>query len=408
MTADVSHDIDFAALIEPVARELLGEPNRHLCKGNELRFGTHGSVSVDLEKATFYDFEAEAGGGVLDLIRHKGGVPGTADALEWLRSKSFLLEAETPTRKFQSAPRSRKRREVARYRYRDETGAHLFDVVRFESKDFRRQAASGAWSLNGVRRVLYRLPELIAADPDVTVFLVEGEKDADRLAELGLLATPCPGGAGKWRDDYNASLKGRRVAMASILPFEIVAWEKLFWFLKFLVPKLKIEDPDKDALDELLESVDLSSYGLQRTKLNHAIPLDASGSELDPQNPNPRGYRDGETQEDPLEEIIRGFNERWFHGWSTTPEEQRVKFLNIVSSVRAHPDFMEKFSDNPDPFSRDLAFEKIMKDVMLKRRKEELELYKLHAQDPSFKAALYQSIKDMLRAGGQDGWAQAI
>src|SRR5690606_23654821 len=53
--------------------------------------------------------------------------------------------------------------------------------------------------------------------------------------------------------------------MASILPFEVVEWEKLFWFLKFLVPKLRIKDPDQDTLDELLESVDLSSYGLERT-----------------------------------------------------------------------------------------------------------------------------------------------
>ena len=191
--------------------------------------------------------------------------------------------------------------------------------------------------------------------------------------------------------------------MASIMPFEVLAWEKLFWFIKFLIPKLKIQDPNQDALDELLEAVDLSSYGLERTKLNHAIGLDASESELEPQNPNPRGYREGEVQEDPLEEIVRSFNERWFQGWSATPEEQRVKFLNIVDSVQAHPDYDEKFSDNPDPFSRDLAFEKIMKDVMLRRRKEELELYKLHSQDPSFKASLYQSIKEMLRNSTQRG-----
>ena len=183
------------------------------------------------------------------------------------------------------------------------------------------------------------------------------------------------------------------------MPFEVLAWEQLFWFMKFLISKLKIQDPNQDALDELLEAVDLSSYGLERTKLNHAIGLDASESELDPQNPNPRGYRAGEVQEDPLEEIVRSFNERWFQGWSATPEEQRVKFLNIVESVQSHPDFEEKFSDNPDPFSRDLAFEKIMKDVMLRRRKEELELYKLHSVDPSFKASFYQSVKEFLRNG---------
>jgi type I restriction enzyme R subunit len=44
--------------------------------------------------------------------------------------------------------------------------------------------------------------------------------------------------------------------MAAIMPFEVPAWEKLFWFLKFLVPKLKIKDPNADALDALLDAVD--------------------------------------------------------------------------------------------------------------------------------------------------------
>lgn len=73
-----------------------------------------------------------------------------------------------------------------------------------------------------------------------------------------------------------------------------------------------------------------------------------------------------------------------------------MKFLNILESVEAHPDFEEKFSDNPDPFSRSLAFEKIMKEVMLERRKQELELYKLHSLDQAFKSSFYQSIKEAL------------
>ena len=77
--------------------------------------------------------------------------------------------------------------------------------------------------------------------------------------------------------------------MASIMSYEIAIWEKLFWFLKFLIPKLKVQDPDAELLDELLDSVDLSSYGLQRVKLSHTIGLDGEETELDPQNPNPRG-----------------------------------------------------------------------------------------------------------------------
>ena len=67
--------------------------------------------------------------------------------------------------------------------------------------------------MDGTRRVLFRLPELIAADPDQTVFVVEGEKDCLRLAELGLIATTNCGGSGKWRDEYSQHLAGRRVVV---------------------------------------------------------------------------------------------------------------------------------------------------------------------------------------------------
>ncbi len=183
--------------------------------------------------------------------------------------------------------------------------------------------------------------------------------------------------------------------MASIMPFEVVDWEKLFWFLKFLIPKLKIKDPNQDLLDELLESVDLSSYGLERVKLNHSIGLDDSEIEVDPQNPNPRGAH-SEDEKDPLDEIIRTFNERWFQGWSATPEEQRVKFINIANSIKAHPDFETKYKNNPDPHNRGLAFEKMLKEIMLNRRKDELELYKLFANDPAFKASWQQSLQELV------------
>ena len=185
--------------------------------------------------------------------------------------------------------------------------------------------------------------------------------------------------------------------MASIIPFEVLEWEKLFWFLKFLVPKLKIKDPNQDMLDELLEAVDLSSYGLERVRLNHQIGLDDSETQLEPQNPNPRGYREGEPETDPLDEIIRSFNERWFQGWSATPEEQRVKFVNIVNSIRAHPDYSTKYEKNADPYGRGLAFDKMLSDVMLQRRKDELELYKLFAADSAFKSAWSHNIEQTLK-----------
>lgn len=187
--------------------------------------------------------------------------------------------------------------------------------------------------------------------------------------------------------------------MAAIMPYEVVVWEKLFWFLKFLVPKLKVKDPDTDGIDQLLESVDLSSYGLERVKLGHSIELDSEETELDPQNPNPRGTHT-EPELDPLDKIIQDFNDRWFQGWSATPEEQRIKFLSIADSIAQHPDFVAKYHDNPDPHNRDLAFEKILRDIMLQRRREELELYKLFAGDDSFKVSFMQSMKQAVTQQG--------
>ena len=130
--------------------------------------------------------------------------------------------------------------------------------------------------------------------------------------------------------------------------------------------------------------------------MNQVIGLDDSETEVDPQNPNPRGHRINEPQVDPLDEIIQTFNERWFQGWSATPEEQRVKFVNIADSVKQHPDYKSKYEENPDPHTRDLAFEKIAREVMLKRRKDELELYKLFAGDEAFSASWLQSLKQFI------------
>ncbi|QBR40564.1 hypothetical protein EHF36_07935 [Kerstersia gyiorum] len=55
------------------------------------------------------------------------------------------------------------------------------------------------------------MPELLASSPDETVYIVEGEKDADRLASLHLVATCNSGGAGKWSEKYSQHLKGRNV-----------------------------------------------------------------------------------------------------------------------------------------------------------------------------------------------------
>jgi hypothetical protein len=104
---------------------------------------------------------------------------------------------------------------IAEYDYLDESGEFLYQVCKKTGKKFlqRRLGTDGEWiwNLDGVRRVLYGLPELLKAEKSETVFIVEGEKDVKSLRSVGLTATTNSGGAGKWLDEFNQHLKDRPV-----------------------------------------------------------------------------------------------------------------------------------------------------------------------------------------------------
>lgn len=121
-----------------------------------------------------------------------------------------------------AAAQSPRRRGVATgeieaiYDYTDEQGTLLFQVLRYRPKAFRarRTDGQGGWltSLAGARRVLYRLPQVMAAE---CVLVVEGEKDVQTAERLGLTpgwaATCSPFGACQWRSDYSRQLAGKVV-----------------------------------------------------------------------------------------------------------------------------------------------------------------------------------------------------
>lgn len=108
---------------------------------------------------------------------------------------------------------------IATYSYFDEQNVLLYQTLRFEKpKDFRPRVPIGNGRFRRglpktVRRVLYRLPELLTTDTAKTVFVVEGEKDVEALRDRGLIATCNVGGAGKWRDEYSESLRKRHVCI---------------------------------------------------------------------------------------------------------------------------------------------------------------------------------------------------
>ncbi len=111
-----------------------------------------------------------------------------------------------------------KPRLVKTYDYRNSDGELVYQVCRYDPKDFRQRRPDGkgkwVWNLMDTTRILYLLPAVLKAVAEGrTVFVVEGEKDCDALADLGLVATCNSGGAGKWLPAYSEALRGADVVI---------------------------------------------------------------------------------------------------------------------------------------------------------------------------------------------------
>lgn len=157
----------------------------------------------------------------IDLMMLVGGLSNFAATLKLARDLNVPIEATTAGH----GPKTRYALENASvvYDYHDLTGEIPFKVGRFpkpnSGKDFRPFTPNdrGQWTqgMKRVPRILYRLPELNEADPDLPVIFVEGEKDVDSVRELGFVATTSPGGSNGWnasvKDGAHEALKGRDV-----------------------------------------------------------------------------------------------------------------------------------------------------------------------------------------------------
>ena len=103
------------------------------------------------------------------------------------------------------------------YVYTDAEGKPLFGIIRTPQKKFEAvhpNDGSWAYGMGGVNPTLYRLPRVVeAVSKGELVFVVEGEKDADNMAKVGLTATTNPFGAEKWKPEYADCLVGADVVI---------------------------------------------------------------------------------------------------------------------------------------------------------------------------------------------------
>lgn len=154
------------------------------------------SLSIDDEKGVYHCFGCGTSGRIADNYRGYSAAGNNP--------RSVKIASQQTTRTI-----------VAEYEYKDEYGALLYCAVRYAPKDFafKRSDGNGGWiyNLDGVRRVLFRLPELLKSTG--IVYIVEGEKDVLTLVDWGLTATTNSGGAKTWRREFSDSLKGRDIVI---------------------------------------------------------------------------------------------------------------------------------------------------------------------------------------------------
>lgn len=90
------------------------------------------------------------------------------------------------------------------------------------------------------------------------------------------------------------------------------------------------------------------------------------------------------------------FNDRWFSRWDATPDDKRQLFYTFTESIKKHPDYQAKYVNNPDSYTRELAYKKIFDEVAYALRKLHLEFSK-ELTDEHFKQDFRTSTQRYLR-----------
>ena len=273
--------------------------------------------------------------------------------------------------------------------------------VAFESF-YTQTELLGETDINILHDLQAELDDAGVYELDEVVHFVKGLFAGADMAELQALNQVCVGRFNtmlNWERRQKVEFKIRAKQfvkvynqMASIIAFENLEWERRYWFLKLLIPKLNVTE-EEAVIDELLQKVDLSSYALAITEDEHKIKLSDDTGTFTPNNSNVHGVHEEGKEKDSLDEIVKQFNERWFDGWGDTPEERKIKFITVVEKVKQHKDFESKYLTTLDPMLRHSIFSDIVKDVMRERREQEKSIYKQFVKDSSFQTAFLQDLE---------------
>jgi type I restriction enzyme R subunit len=188
--------------------------------------------------------------------------------------------------------------------------------------------------------------------------------------------------------------------LSKLLSFNNPYWERLFWFLKYLIPKLKPQETE-DLAKGIIESINMDSYRLTReTTMN--IAMEPDPMELDPAPADASG-RTSEPELDELSNIVKQFNDRFgIDNWAQDDKVKDYLFKQLPEEMHADEATTTaiKNSDRQNAkITSDKKVEELMQDVIF----QFTDLYKKYTDDPDFKRQYQEFVFEKMWKSAQSG-----
>jgi len=182
----------------------------------------------------------------------------------------------------------------------------------------------------------------------------------------------------KFRDKLKAYVR-LYAFVTQLISYTDQEQEMLYSFGRFLLPHIHPSD-SRDVYPE--KDVELQYYRLQKV-MEGSINL-SDGEEVKVKSPTDTGTRKAKEEDKPLSEIIETLNERFGTDFS---EADRLFFEQIKETALQDESVLKTAAANPlDKF--ELGIEQIIKDLMMKRLKENDKIVTRYMDDEKFQKVI--------------------
>jgi Type I site-specific restriction-modification system, R (restriction) subunit and related helicases len=181
--------------------------------------------------------------------------------------------------------------------------------------------------------------------------------------------------------------------LGKILDFNSQDWEKLFWYLKYLVPKLYIEQTD-DLAEGILESIDMDSYRPSKETTQNIV-LEPEPGEVAP-IPVQVGGGKSEPELDTLENILSAFNQRFGDiEWSDKDKVRQILTKQLPDEMKANKEIMDAIQHS-DKQNAKISSDRKLEELMQQYLFSQTEIFKKFTTDKDFQRRYKEFVFDTL------------